>query len=339
MKTYIRVKNRKQLEQVAENEAADAIICGLGCVSYISSDKFKEKNKKEIFIAFPEIAREERIGSLKKIVGNISMGQIPADGIVIENLDELGLLAEEHYSGQVIGGSFLYAYNSEAVSFYRQFFPEMKFMAPDELTLAETAMCGEAAGHCSRPSESNQQEDPKLIPELNGRDMFADKENAKGAGLCEKNNKPGRMPFIYKVYGHQPVMVTNQCMNRNYCGCEKPLLEFRDGKNNSFFITSECGQCYDIVYNGPATFMLDKFNIEKNGKNSTDCPAQSRENGILPDSADCPAQSRENDILLDFTVETPEDVREIMCILDSALSGKRFKPENYTRGHFYRKID
>ena len=95
-------------------------------------------------------------------------------------------------------------------------------------------------------------------------------------------------------------------MNKRYAGCTKPLMKFTDEKHNDFYITSECGQCYDIVYNGQPTWAADL--VEKNG-----CPA--------------------DNILLDLTVE---DEKETAAVLDAFFSGedkwRKILPK-YTRGH------
>ena len=54
--------------------------------------------------------------------------------LVIKNLDELGLVLETRTQEQleIIGDAFLYAYNNDALRFYRELIPEMKFIYSDE---------------------------------------------------------------------------------------------------------------------------------------------------------------------------------------------------------------
>jgi putative protease len=59
------------------------------------------------------------------------------DGIMIKNLDELGMLAATDYHGLVILDSFVYSYNDEAVSFYMEQLENVCVISPVELTHEE----------------------------------------------------------------------------------------------------------------------------------------------------------------------------------------------------------
>lgn len=56
------------------------------------------------------------------------------DGIYVKNIDELGLLKEYGYKGTVLLDSFLYAYNDEAIRFYKDTFDNVIFVGSVELT-------------------------------------------------------------------------------------------------------------------------------------------------------------------------------------------------------------
>ena len=94
--------------------------------------------KVKILSCLPDAARENRLGEVKKLISQ-------AEAVVIQNIDETGLLKEMNFKGDVIGGQLLYAYNSEAVGFYKTVFPAMKFIAPAELTDNELKALEEAA--------------------------------------------------------------------------------------------------------------------------------------------------------------------------------------------------
>ena len=87
----------------------------------------------EPILDFPDIARENNRQMLLDDAGMLEK----ASGVAIKNVDELGLLEEIDYKGQIIADPFLYAYNSEAAGFYRNIFPGIMFIAPDELTDSE----------------------------------------------------------------------------------------------------------------------------------------------------------------------------------------------------------
>ena len=282
----VRVKNKKQLEGVLEFSGISSLILGFGCAA-VHIDELKRKYpEKRFFLQMPDVLREKRADSVKKLAERALL----FDGIVICSFDELGLLNEvkeevinrgenlpSEEEWQVIGDSFLYAYNTQAVSFYKSFYPDMKFLLSDELTDKEIQ-------------------------------SFMDSASEQGfAPLAD---------FIYKVYGYQPLMITNQCLNRNYTNCEQPLLRFSDEKKNQFYITSECGQCYDIVYNGQPTIMLDKTEF--------------RDQGFLVEG------QMYSKILLDFTIESADMIRRILKGFLDKERPEDYLPGKLTRGHHYK---
>lgn len=107
--------------------------------------------------------------------------------------------------------------------------------------------------------------------------------------------------FLYKIYGYQPLMITNQCMSRNYTDCREKKLAFADSKGNRFTAVSSCSQCVSTIYNGKCTSMLDK-------------------------SEEIPYRN----LLIDLTIEEKKEASQI-------LRGRA--PEDVTRGHHYKGID
>ena len=286
--TYIRVKNKIQLQAAVNSEVADVLLLDFGCASVDIAAMKIEHPQTKFYLQLPDVLREKKAVSVKKIAEKA----LSFDGIVIKTFDEIALvnevLAEKSDvkdqgfdKWQIIGDAFLYAYNTEALAFYKNFFPNMKFILPDELTDREIM---------------------QLI------------ESAKEKGIAERSD------FIYKVYGYQPLMITNQCLNRNYTGCEKPLLQFADEKKNQFYISSECGQCYDIVYNGQPTVMLDKME-------ATDAGFEI-EGTVF------------NNILLDFTVETENEMDLVLGMIGNEQLSVNV-PERFrlTRGHHYKGVE
>lgn len=252
-----RVKTKDQFSAVAKFEEIHSVIGSNAVISFA-----KEIENKDFFLSLPDVARENKVKQVEKDILKAKDSNV---GLLIKNIDELGMIKKMGFNGEVIADSFLYAYNDFALDFYKSIFPNMKFILSDELT---------------------------------------DKE-------IEEIKKVPKESLIYKAYGYQQLMITNQCMNRNYWGCLKPLLKFNDEKNNEFFISSECGYCYDIIYNGQPTNMLDKLN-EVNFEN----------------------------VLLDFTIESEEETRNI---IETALKAAIYEPiiltNKYTRGHHYKGVD
>ena len=203
-----------------------------------------------IYLCLPDVARESRSSLIRQMVQKLPESW----GLLIRNPDELGLLQQMNYQGALIGDSWLYAYNSQAIRFYLEVFSQMQFICSDELTDKELESLG-----------------------------------------VQKNR------MIMKAYGYQPLMISNQCLNRNYSDCREKIRRFTDGRGEQFFVLSHCRQCCSTVYNGKSTWMADRI-----------------------------GQMGYSNILFDFTMENAEDMQNILW---------QNCPGEYTRGHHYRGIE
>ncbi len=283
-KIFVRVKNKKQFQTVLEFSPVDCLIADFSCAAIDIANIKKEYPDKTFYLQLPDVMREKKAASVEKIA-EAAKG---FGGIVLKSFDEIGLVKtlmeerEEFRELKVLGDSFLYAYNTDAIAFYKNFFPEINFILPDELTDREAELLMQSAA---------------------------------------KQDLAKPQDFLYKAYGYQPLMITNQCLNRNYAGCEKPLMQFADEQQRMFFMSSECGQCYDIVYNGQPTMMLDK--VEKAG-------SEFEIAGV-----------RYTNLLLDFTIENEADIKRILTDFLSAgmLSEDSPAMHKITRGHHYKGVE
>ena len=267
---FIRIKTIGQLEVVQEWMRKEKTIPAL--IFDHDMAGMMRKTMNGLYLCLPDVARQNRIASIEQMISGLPEGA----GLVIKNLDELGMLFKMGYRGPLIGDSFLYAYNSEALAFYLDLFPDMKFILSDELT--------------DRELKDLTASTPDVCPDRGmsclpgGTPDFSDQDR-----------------FIYKVYGYQQLMVTNQCVNRNYTDCRAKKMEFTDSKGGRFTAVSNCSQCSSTIYNGKCTSMLDR--IEEIGYQN---------------------------LLIDLTIE---DGKETLKILQGKASGEM------TRGHHYKGID
>ncbi len=122
------------------------------------------------------------------------------------------------------------------------------------------------------------------------------------------------------VYGHQPVMVSAQCLFENTVGCKR-CKEGNSGNlvdrlGKSFLVQANCKGCYNIIYNGQVLSLL-KYNCEIIGM-------------------------KPRNIRLDFTFETAEEMQRVL----SAFVAEFFQKEkamteilDYTTGHFKRGVE
>lgn len=131
---YFRVSGIEQLKAVCSEDIAHAVICRAELfqkASGLRDDGASDRLK--IYIDLPDIMRENRSDEIAEMADTARC----ADGLVIKNIDEMGLVISSGYDGEILADPFLYAYNKEAVSLYRSLFPDMRFIAADELTDAE----------------------------------------------------------------------------------------------------------------------------------------------------------------------------------------------------------
>lgn len=116
------------------------------------------------------------------------------------------------------------------------------------------------------------------------------------------------------VYGFYPMMVSAQCIRKNFQGCgakdkkEQELLQLRDRKAKLMTVDTSCRFCYSTIYN--------------------ECPVN------LSDKVELFRQWGVRDMRITFTIEDRQETEAVLCGLkDGMLKGR------YTRGHFARGVE
>jgi putative protease len=114
------------------------------------------------------------------------------------------------------------------------------------------------------------------------------------------------------IYGYYPLMTSAQCVHANTEGCDRrPGLTFLEDRYHVHFpVKNVCGACYNVIYNSlPVQLFAQREQLAADGVRS---------------------------YRLDFTVETPDEAREVLAFLDADASGWQ-KP--YTNGHYKRGVE
>ena len=109
MEIWVRVKTEEQLQAVLESQVhpkyliLDAALFSAAphCVQMISRQAAETK----VYLQLPDVLRQNRKGQIEKLLEQAS----GCAGIVIKNLDELGLVLEKRMQEQleIIGDAFL----------------------------------------------------------------------------------------------------------------------------------------------------------------------------------------------------------------------------------------
>jgi len=123
------------------------------------------------------------------------------------------------------------------------------------------------------------------------------------------------------VYGYLPVMVSAQCLYVNTKGCKKCTPKantdyLTDRLGMKFYVTSHCGSCYNIIYNGQRLSLIGQ--------------------------AERIADLSPYGIRLDFTFENSKETSEVLSsYTDVFYYGKKVSLDfdNITTGHFKRGVE
>lgn len=120
------------------------------------------------------------------------------------------------------------------------------------------------------------------------------------------------------AYGHIPMMVTAQCVQKTMEGCRKTpvVMRLRDRMGKEFPVKNHCRFCYNTIYNSSPLSLLGQEEMIKKLKPSV--------------------------IRLQFTIETPEETIQVIRGFAAAfLHGQQSVPQikDFTRGHFKRGIE
>lgn len=120
------------------------------------------------------------------------------------------------------------------------------------------------------------------------------------------------------VYGHQQLMISAQCVKKTEEGCTKKpeMIQLTDRQHKHFYVYNECTFCYNKIYNGLPTMLLDK------------------KDELLRLN---PAFFR-----MDFTMETEKEMAALVQnYRDLYIRGEKGENilKDFTRGHFTRRVE
>ena len=139
MTTWIRIKTEEQLQAALESTMqSQCLIIDGACKTDLQTIRQETGADCKIYLQLPDVLRQKR----KEPVRTLLQHAEGFDGLVLKNLDELGLILEEHAEQrfEIIADAFLYAYNKDAIRFYRDLIPNLRFMYSDELTDREAGV-------------------------------------------------------------------------------------------------------------------------------------------------------------------------------------------------------
>ena len=124
--------------------------------------------------------------------------------------------------------------------------------------------------------------------------------------LRDREDRMAQIPYDVLVYGHLPMMVSANCIQRTSDRCDhrNRILKLRDRMQKDMPVRCYCKYCYNQIFNAEPLVLYD-----------------------------CESEIYQLDpeyVRYDFTVETG---REVLSVLSGAI------PKNITRGHFRHGIE
>lgn len=231
------------------------------------------------------------------------------DALLVRNLDEAMLLEDFFGAHPELGAHIrrnfdytVYGYNQEAIQALVSLGAD-GLTYPIELTYHECRKLREklrssssgAAGTRGTNAEAVVEEHtPVSVAARAGADVEAD-----SIGL-------GELPFELMIYGHLPMMVSANCIQRTSARCDhgNRILQLRDRMGKDMPVRCYCTYCYNQIFNAEPLVLYD-----------------------LPDEV---RALQPQCLRYDFSVEPAAVVRQV---LEGAV------PRSMTRGHFRHGIE
>lgn len=203
-------------------------------------------------IKCPVVFRKSDEAFLKRLQAVIEEGK--PDVLYCGTVDVLAWVKSISWRGRIAGEASLYAWNQEAVSFWKKELDsisiplELDSNEIRELCTAVGEACTEEVEKIPHSEDSADTGDNEDSEDSEGNDDNADR--ADTADNAERPLRCGRLEA--PVYGRTPFMVSANCIKLSSGRCDKNrkrYTELTDRMGNIFPVYTNCDHCYNIIYN------------------------------------------------------------------------------------------
>lgn len=268
----------------------------------------EEREAQSVSSADHGSAAAAEAGSQMSVSGKQPPSGLP-DVLLVRNLDEAMLLEDFFGAHPELGARIrrnfdytVYGYNQEAIQALVSLGAD-GLTYPIELTYHEcrklratlrSSVRGAAGAHDTNAETTDGVSAP--LPAA----------ARAGAGTEDAGSGLGELPFELMIYGHLPMMVSANCIQRTSARCDhgNRILELRDRMGKDMPVRCYCTYCYNQIFNAEPLVLYD-----------------------LPDEV---RALQPQCLRYDFSVEPAAVVRQV---LDGAV------PRIMTRGHFRHGIE
>ena len=243
----------------------------------------------EMIAALPYVTREEKFDGTKDMTRIAEMIPDKCQGVLVRNLEQLGFLKEIGFKGKVILDYGVYNWNAEAA----RLFAEIE--GPDGSSFV-SEICV--------PYELTIHEAYEAV------DMI---------------RKDLNIPISYNVYGRVPMMISAGCIKKTLDRCSGKQGEFNheymhltDRMGNKMPVTTDCRNCYNIIWNANPTILYNKMEAMMQRKAF-------------------------DHYRIDLTVESENEAYDILkagtFLGDKDFNTKLMQKLSYTTGHYKRGVE
>jgi len=227
-----------------------------------------------------------------------------------------------HAAGKEVYFALPRIFRAEASDLFEHYQTEWKDVRPDgvlvrnyeELSSVETYF-GKTDVMIDHNLYTYNDRASKFFESLNIRQNTVPLELNRGEIIHRDNTQSAMV-----VYGYYPLMTTAPCVHANTLGCDrKPGLCFlKDRYRVVFPVKNDCDACYNVVYNSLPVMLFT------NMKELTESGMQ--------------------EFRLDFTIEKPEEAKEVLNLMEEFVTGQRNEypvewKDRYTNGHYKRGVE
>lgn len=255
-------------------------------IDMLKGDAFKNL---EVIAALPYITREEVFDASDDVRFIANNHADLLDGLLVRNLEQLGILEEMSYNGKIILDYGVYTWN--AMSAYL-------------LTEPQNKDKGSLVSELSVPYELTAYEAFEAVKRI--RDEIG-------------------IPVTYNIYGRVPMMISAGCIKKTLDKCSGKLhthhhekLHITDRMGNKMPVTTNCRNCYNIIWNVNPTILFSKVTALKD-------------------------KQLFDHFRVDLTVEDKDSsfdiIRTAIHADDKAMVNSLMQKHQYTTGHYKREVE
>ena len=289
----VTVETEAQLAEVLKHDAVALVYLDEACFTdFAAAIRQLHAAGKQAGLRLRRIAREFDASGRKaensaELLNALWKAECLPDVILVRNLDE-AMMLEDFFGAHPelktrIRRNFdytVYGYNQEAIQ----------------------ALVSLGADGLTYPIELTYHECRKLREKLRSSGA----EGARGTDADADSIGLGELPFELMIYGHLPMMVSANCIQRTSARCDhgNRILQLRDRMGKDMPVRCYCTYCYNQIFNAEPLVLYD-----------------------LPDEV---RALQPQCLRYDFSVEPAAVVRQV---LEGAV------PRSMTRGHFRHGIE